>query len=56
MATLTKSLKLKIRKPVDNTWDDFGKILRDLRYNSSKIFTTTIIKAALQSPNCKAAA
>lgn len=37
-----KTLKLKIIKPIDATWDEFGTVLRDLRYMSSKILNYTI--------------
>lgn len=42
---LTKAIKLKIRKPVDSSWEEVGKILRDLRYNSTKVLNYTIQKS-----------
>lgn len=42
MATMTKCIKVKIIKPIDSDWNELGKILRDLRYNSSKVLNLTI--------------
>jgi len=39
-----KSIKLKINKPLNCTWDELGFILRELRYTSSKMLNYTIQK------------
>jgi putative transposase len=41
---MMKCIKIKIIKPIDTNWDTLGKILRDLRYFSSKILNYTIQK------------
>lgn len=38
----TKCVKLKILAPIDSDWEQVGKILRDLRYNSSKMLNLII--------------
>ncbi len=34
---ITKSMRYEIIKPVNSSWEDFGKILNDLRYKSARI-------------------
>lgn len=39
---LNKTIKVQIIKPINETWDNFGEILRDLRYKSCKVCNMTI--------------
>lgn len=41
---ITKTIKLKIYKPVNNSWEEVDQILKDLKYNSSKVLNYTIQK------------
>ncbi|KKT77360.1 MAG: IS605 OrfB family transposase, partial [Parcubacteria group bacterium GW2011_GWF2_44_8] len=39
---LLKSMKYEIIKPTDSTWEEFGRVLSELRYKSARIANYTV--------------
>ena len=42
MATLVKIMRFQIVKPVNDSWEEVGQVLRDLQYNTRKMMNKTI--------------